>query len=241
MIKLCEYCGKEFKTNKSVQRFCSKSCGMRSHCKEDLGLFARDDVDDRVKKYILGLILSDGCIRSKDENSTKTICISSKDKYILEKIRDIVAPNKKIYKDGANGQVVWRNQYDIDYLASHGIVERKTKIARLPIVDNMWHMIRGFFDGDGCVYNSICHDKKYGRTYTYKFISFTIGSERLLSDFTDFLHNNNIRFSVCKDKRHDMTYCVQISAKSSVKYMYDKMYFEADSWKLERKYNKFND
>lgn len=214
---------------------------MSGRCKDDIGLFARDDIDDKVKKYILGLILSDGCIRSKDENSRKTICISSKDKYMLEKIRDIVAPNRKIYKDGANGQIVWRNKYDIDYLASHGIVERKTKIARLPVVDNMWHMIRGFFDGDGCVYNSLHHDKKNNRIYQYKNIKFTIGSEKLLSDFTEFLHNNNIRFSVCQDKRHDMTYNVQISAKESVKKMYDEMYCEAESWKLERKYNKFND
>ncbi len=69
MVKNCEYCHKEFKTKRghNEQKFCSKSCAVSSRFEEDEGLF-RDGVDDYIQKYILGLIITDGCITKTVRN-----------------------------------------------------------------------------------------------------------------------------------------------------------------------------
>lgn len=68
---------------------------MSSKFKEDEGLF-KDDVDDRIQKYILGLIITDGCLTKNGKKFV--ICISLKDKKMIERIRDIVCSTKKFIK-----------------------------------------------------------------------------------------------------------------------------------------------
>lgn len=117
MIKKCEYCNKEFETptKHPHQRFCCKSCSVQARSKEDIGLF-NNNIDDKIIKYIIGLILSDGCITTNGKK--KVIVISLKDQYMIQYIRDLVCPTKKIYKDGINYQVRWRNQTDVENIIS---------------------------------------------------------------------------------------------------------------------------
>ena len=104
MQKNCKYCGKKFETKKGHknQMYCCKSCSVKDKYIEDIGIF-RDEVDDCIKKYILGLIITDGCLSKS--GSRIFICISLKDFEMIERIRNLVCPNKKIYKDGNNYQV----------------------------------------------------------------------------------------------------------------------------------------
>lgn len=199
MVKNCEYCNKEFETKRghNEQRFCSKSCAVSSKFKEDEGLF-RDDVDDYIQKYILGLIITDGCITKNGKKFV--ICISLKDKEMIEQIRDIVCSTKKVYKDGGNYQVKWRNSSDISYLEKLNIAQRKTYTVGVPYFENnMSHLIRGLFDGDGCVYKSATTDN--GKEYMYQYISFTSGSKQLIDDLSIFLTNNDIHYTVNEDSR----------------------------------------
>ena len=241
MIKFCEYCHKEFNTKHGHdnQRFCSKSCAVSSRFTEDEGLF-RDDVDDYIQKYILGLIITDGCI-SKNGNKL-LICISLKDKEMIERIRNIVCKTKKVYKDGNNYQVKWRNSNDISYLEKLNITQRKTHTVGVPHFEhNMSHLIRGLFDGDGCVYKSTTID--HGKKYVYKYISFTSGSTKFVNDLSNFFVNNNIHFTINEDSRrkyHDhKTYFVKIYKKKDVQKLKSLMYKDCNNWKLQRKYDVF--
>ena len=241
MLKICEYCGEEFKTNHSNQRFCCKSCAGQSRFKEDIGLF-RADVDDYIQKYLLGLIITDGCVYAA--KSHMYICISLKDKYMIQKIRDIVCPTKKVYKDGNNSQVKWRNDRDIKYLYSLGIGVRKTYTVELPMFnDNMWHLMRGIFDGDGCVYKSRIIDKKYNREYIYTYISFTTGSSTFAEQLNNFLLENDIKSHMHvdkrKEKRKNTTYYIVIQKRDCVFRFRDLIYKNCNDWFLKRKYKVF--
>ena len=61
---ICEKCSKEFLTRKKGQRFCSKSCANSHNTTlrkiEDLSIF--DKGINEISAYILGLIISDGCL-----------------------------------------------------------------------------------------------------------------------------------------------------------------------------------
>lgn len=241
MVKNCEYCNKEFETKRghNEQRFCSKSCAVSSKFKEDEGLF-RDDVDDYIQKYILGLIITDGCITKNGKKFV--ICISLKDREMIEQIRNIVCKTKKVYKDGGNYQVKWRNSSDISYLEKLNIVQRKTYTVGVPYFENnMSHLIRGLFDGDGCVYKSATTDN--GKEYIYQYISFTSGSKQLIDDLSIFLTNNDIHYTVNEDSRRkdcaNKTYYVKIYKKKDVQKLKSLMYEECNDWKLKRKYDLF--
>lgn len=240
--KLCKHCNKPFiiTHGHNNQKFCSKSCAMKFRHPDDIGLFDREDISDRIKNYILGLIITDGCIRKTGES--KTICISLKDEDMIIKIHDLVCPNRKYYKDGDNFQVIWKNANDIKYLTSLDITEHKTDfVPFIDLSDYMGDFIRGIFDGDGCVYTSTTHDYHINKDYNYTYISFTTGSPNFLIGLTNYLNKQNIEYNVIRDNRHKFTYNVHITKKASVKSLYDLMYKDINDWKLNRKYNKFGD
>ena len=241
MIKNCEYCNKEFeiKHGHNNQKFCSKSCAISSRFEEDEGLF-RDSVDDYIQKYILGLIITDGCI-TKNGNKF-IICISLKDKEIIEQIRNIVCKTKKVYEDGNNYQVKWKNSNDISYLEKLNIFQRKTHTVGIPYFEhNMSHLIRGLFDGDGSIYNDIIVNK--GKKYIYQCISFTSGSKQFVDDLSMFLTDNDIHYKVNIDSRRkkyaNKTYYVKIHKQKDVQKLKSLMYENCNDWKLKRKYDLF--
>lgn len=241
MIKICKYCNKEFETKHghNNQKFCSKSCATSSRYEEDEGLF-RDNIDDYIQKYILGLIITDGCITKNGNNFV--ICISLKDKEMVEQIRNIVCKTKNIYKDGNNYQVKWRNSKDISYLEKLNIVQRKTYMVGIPYFEcNMWHLIRGLFDGDGCIYNSTTINN--GKQYVYQFISSTSGSKQFVDDLSKFLTDNNINHKINIDSRRkdsvNKTYYVKIYKNKDVQKLKNLMYKDCNDWKLKRKYDVF--
>lgn len=235
MIKFCECCEKEYKTSKNKQRFCSKSCATKNRNKEDIGLI-RTEVDDFIKSYIIGLIVSDGCITSNGER--EYIVISLKEEYMIRKIRDLVCPTKKVYKDGNNFQVRWRNEKDIIFLKSIGIVPRKSLTIKWFEMTNMWDYLRGVFDGDGSVYINKTLDCKHNKEYYYLNIKFTSGSYDFAKGLYDFLNTNNIHAKINKDSRRDIYY-ISIQRQDDIKNFYYKIYENSKDWKLERKYNKF--
>lgn len=241
MVKICECCHNEFITKRghNNQRFCSKSCAVSSRFVEDEGLF-RNGIEDNIQKYILGLIITDGCITKNGQKFV--ICISLKDKEMIEQIKNIVCKTKKVYKDGNNYQVKWRNSNDISYLEKLNIGQRKTYTVGIPCFENnMSHLIRGLFDGDGCVYNSSTMDK--GKKYVYQQVSFTSGSKQFVDDLSKFLIDNDIQHKINLDSRRrecvNKTYYVKIHKQKEVEKLKNLMYENSNEWKLQRKYDLF--
>lgn len=202
------------------------------------GVFYNDNLSEDIKCYIFGLIITDGCVRKTSKNS-KSICISLKDKYMIEMIRDIVCPTKKIYRDGENWQVVWTNEYDVEFLDYNDIRERKSYSVRLPYVKCMSDLIRGIFDGDGSVFESTTHDVKHDKYYKYLYVSITSASKLFLEDIKSYLLSIGIRSRINKDNRHFCTYQLRITRKDDVAKFRDYIYQRDNEWKLKRKYEKF--
>jgi hypothetical protein len=239
-LKKCEYCGKEFLINRKEQKCCSEMCGHKNrYKKEDEGIFGNDNISKEVKAYILGLIVTDGCIsRTNNSGESFRITISSIDGYLMEQIRLLACKNKKLYRDGNNYQVKWRNTFDVQYLKSLNINERKSSNVPFPNIDEdfIWHLIRGIFDGNGCIYYSKTYFKE--DYYLYKYISFTTGSFVFAEGLKYIFDKYNILSHIYKEKKSNCFY-VKIFRSQDVKQFYQLIYKDSENWKIIRKYNKF--
>lgn len=236
-VKKCLYCKKEFIGKKQSVKYCSKSCSVQDRYKEDVGLF-RKEIPDHIKKYILGLFVTDGCLTKNGKKYV--VVISLKDEYMINKIKNLVCPTKKVYKDGNNFQVRWRNERDVKILNRLGIKQRKT--LNMPFINinkNKWSFIRGIFDGDGSVYVSKTYDKKINKEYEYRYVSFTCGSEKFANGLNEFLNNNGIKSKIYKEKRSKNILYVKILNTKGVKLLKERMYADEKEWLLIRKYNIF--
>jgi hypothetical protein len=124
--------------------------------------------------YVLGFVAADGCVYSSNngyDNKSLQINLSYKDVLHLEKIRDLLAPNKVIsvyYEHNKNGKTYKHcalsmgSDYMCDRLVSLGIGERKSLVFEFPFIPEQYisHFVRGYFDGDGCIKkrkNSVVH------------------------------------------------------------------------------------
>lgn len=114
------------------------------------------NINSENKAYILGWIASDGSIR---ENGAITIEINNKDRYILEKIRDIICKDMPIVDDnikkGNNSLIRFCSKTMVEDVCKLLKINRwkKDSIVRMPDIKNnlKWHFLRGFFDGDGSI------------------------------------------------------------------------------------------
>lgn len=105
----------------------------------------------------------------------------------------------------------------------------------------MNHLIRGLFDGDGCVYNDSTIDR--GKKYVYQRISFTSGSKQFVDDLSKFLTDNDIQHKINLDSRRkkcvNKTYYVKVRKQKEVQKLKNLMYEDCNEWKLQRKYDLF--
>lgn len=115
--------------------------------------------------YILGFIITDGCI--SDDNRL-SFGVALKDKCILDYIGSKLVPGKEIkisteYRKGVGhltARLKFTSQYIAKKLREFHIVPRKTGIEILPECPDKFKgdLLRGIFDGDGCINIS---NKKY--------------------------------------------------------------------------------
>lgn len=119
------------------------------------------NIDTAEKAYILGFIGADGCVYRKGNSLVLEINIGTKDRGLLERLRDLLLPTSNIYekppktkKHQGQCQLVISDTKCCSMLMEHGIVLRKSKVLRPP--DKLpkslqHHYIRGYFDGDGSI------------------------------------------------------------------------------------------
>lgn len=114
-------------------------------------------VESHNMAWLLGFLASDGSVSSSD--NTIKIGLSSKDKEILEKIREEVKIENKIVeyttKDGFDCvDLHWTCAKHKQALSNYGITPNKTFTLIAPKSLNSKYYIdyiRGYFDGDGSV------------------------------------------------------------------------------------------
>ena len=247
---ICKYCGKEYISCKKNQKVCSKQCNGKLHYKEQLGKnnyndksFFNNLIDTEEKAYILGMLTADGSISS----GKITLSLKEEDKYLLEKIKNYINPNRKLYYCKKSYSFYWINKEDIDFLKSVGFTTKKqydTTMCKIIPHNLMNHYIRGWFDGDGCIYESTTKDNHHNppREYVYKFISITTGSNIAKEELNNFFHSIGINSKVCIDcrsrKNRNDTYYIKIYRKKDVQTFFDYIYNNANIYML-RKHNKF--
>lgn len=245
---VCHKCKTKFTTKKRNQKYCSKSCANSQNSInrkiEDESIFL--DGFNNISAYILGIILSDGCLSYDRHSKRYRITISMNEHNLIKYLRDRYAPTKKVYEyknvkgNSTTYTFITTNKYDVEFIKLIGISERKSKYLIFPEIDDAYirDVIRGVFDGDGSVY--INKTKFSGKVYRYLNASFTTGSEHFADDIIEILRINDINAHKVKDSRKERNcWYVKIYSQKDMKRFHEFMYNGAVLY-LNRKKDLFN-
>lgn len=186
--------------------------------------------------YILGLLITDGCIH----NNRRRIEFTSTDLELVEYIRQQLGSDKQIInrKPTSRGKPLFTlrvaSKTMVEDLKQFGIVPRKTHIVVYPNIPESYNIdfIRGTLDGDGCI--TIRHDKKCNKR---RIALIWVGTYGLLKGIAEKLHKLcDVRYREPKKRNEgsyslayqDVNECLKIC-----RFIYDKA-----CMKLNRKYQK---
>ena len=215
-----------------------------------------DRIDTQEKAYILGLLYADGNVCSV--SPAATISLQDRDKDILFQISKLFKSTRPIFFTKKKKKQ-YKDQYRL-YLYSDnlvkslkrlGCVPAKSLILKFPTprqVPNslIRHFIRGYFDGDGCIYDNIKNfykNKKYNKSLKCR-ISI-ISTFEFLKKLKQVCNKNiNIKFSLKKlfDKKHPNNNITSELALHKIKDIikFCEWIYEDSSIHFERKYFKYN-
>lgn len=225
-----------------------------------------ESIDSEVKAYILGFIYSDGCIYIHPTTFCLTFTQLEQDKDILIKIKNELESDypllEKIQKTN-NKKAIRFYAYSkkiFNDLLKLGVTPNKSLTLKFPTFlkdDLVRHFIRGYFDGDGCIWNGkrrkmVVKDKttKLGsRERIIHNVKFTFtGNDSFITGLQNFLIKeigiNKTKLNYSKTKNNDYiseNVCsMEYSGRNNIKRLYEYMYKDATIYSL-RKYNKFNE
>lgn len=125
-----------------------------------------DVIDTEEKAYWLGFLYADGYVSGA--KNTIALALKEEDLKAIEKFRKFVGlENKPITTkirhlstgDKYSYQFSFDSKATKDRLAELGCINRKTAILKFPTEDQvpkklLSHFIRGYIDGDGCIYTN---------------------------------------------------------------------------------------
>lgn len=191
-------------------------------------------IDSEEKAYLLGYLIADGYViypLTRKRTPCWGIEISTKDAYVLEWIvEQIGLQNKKLIvkKNGTITSLTVTSQMMVDDLATLNITPRKSytvqyPFSKIPKSLNR-HVIRGIFDGDGCISNPNC--TFYGNEFIITAVRDILFEEAGLS-FRHLFYNNQ-----------NHIYSISFSAKQDKIAFYNYIYSNASIW-LTRKRERF--
>ena len=198
------------------------------------------NVDNEIKAYFIGLLISDGNVFVPKNGGSKStsITLDKEDKYILEIFRKELGANNIVANDGRGCcYMAIRSNKIANDLSMYGIVPRKSLITYLPKnIDNglMRHVIRGILDGDGNLYMKQTKSRHLHR------VSFA-GSHRLMEDIAIYLHENDIIHMAPKvyDYQDRNLSELKIQSIEDVHNFLSWIYDDATLF-MERKHDKYN-
>ncbi len=189
-------------------------------------------IETERQAYWLGFIAADGCIASG--RNTVQVKLKNGDIVHLRKLQldlDTSSPvtrYEKYCQFRANCKCLY------DSLVKHGLTPRKSEsISWDVIVRNVSpalhkHVLRGYFDGDGC-WGTKGRNQRYASSIVFTITTISID---MAEGIQRFLNDNGISVSIYGD-RH---YRVQTANRSKYACIYSLLYGDADIY-LERKRN----
>lgn len=204
--------------------------------KYDINFFSKYT---KESAYWAGFIMADGCITNKSPLYNIQITLSINDKNHLQKFAKIVDFKGSLYEYKKGNSVVIRlsgKQVINDLLDKYGITERKSLTAQFPknLPKSLCsHFIRGYFDGDGCIY--------VGNSVSISFV----GNKNIIKSIRDILHetlkleiqsnNNKAPFINTKNEKIKQFSYHAKNAKKIIQWLYNDT---NKSIRLDRKYKK---
>lgn len=247
---------KRFELDNISERAILKYCNEQGIETRPTGRFANiknedffEIIDTEEKAYILGLLITDGYVvypnRDTPHNPHWGITLKTEDKYMLEKIKELVGCGTKIVDRERirlgrktpithEAQLIVCSAKMVSDLSKYSVTQRKTYTVEIPLIrqELMPHLVRGIFDGDGCI--STAHQ-----------VSFT-GNFQILSSIQKYLEETiNVNKTKIYSKKHIsktnvITYChsFSFSSKKDVTNFYHLIYDNATIY-LSRKKDKF--
>lgn len=185
--------------------------------------------------YVLGLIITDGCI-----SKTGTVSLSMNDKELLEKVKKAMGSTHKIESSKYQKNLYifhFAREKLVEDLHKFGIFPRKSLIVKFPDVpkDFLTDFIRGIFDGDGSVYFN-----KRSAKFPLK-AKFVSGSQAFIEGLQRALEGLGMpKRTIYKQKtKNGWTYMFVYGHKNSIK-LFDILYKNAQNGLfLERKHKRF--
>lgn len=160
-IRKCLHCEQDFVLKniayekRGQGKYCSKNCSKYATKKYSFNENFFDVIDTSEKSYWLGFCMADGC-NTGDE---LTIEISAKDKDHLIMMKNSLDANHPIHyrnrKKSKMASLRIANRYLCKQLDKWGCTQNKSFTLQYPSelpIHLTKDFIRGFFDGDGCIY-----------------------------------------------------------------------------------------
>mgnify|MGYP000887320510 CR=1 FL=1 len=203
-----------------------------------------EKIDSKDKAYFLGLLYADGNVFAK--TGSVQLSLQEKDGYILERFKEYInyegnLKYKNIKANKKNSQNMWLFRITSIELCKQliklGCVPRKSLILTFPTEEQVpkefqSHFIRGFFDGDGCIYIS---NKSISSSFT--------STKEFLQEVQKILIKEvslNLT-KLTRKKANKNTYSFNISGFYPLKRLYEYLYKDCDDLYLERKKEKIHE
>ncbi len=235
------------KYNKGLKSF--RESKLKYHCNESYF----ENVDTPEKAYWLGLIAADGCVYERKKGKILSISASTRNNEILYKFKKsidsthfITTTGEKLFTNKIRGKVYKKKEHNsltissakmFNDLGRYGIVPRKSLKLEYPdLLEGLnRHFMRGYFDGDGCVYIN----KRNNISLIY-----CSGSLKLVEKMLFILEKEigfNFKYSISSNKNENY-HMFRIGSKENVLKLFYYLYkYVSSDVYLERKYNKIID
>ncbi|MFH1527353.1 MAG: LAGLIDADG family homing endonuclease [Bacteroidota bacterium] len=195
--------------------------------------------------YVLGFFAADGNM-SIHSNSGHYIEFTSCDAELIRKTRDLLKSNNKLSNRirSDKQKVAYRIQIGSNTLykslLSLGMTPNKSLTLKFPKIkpSRLKDFIRGYFDGDGCVYLKRHFIKARGKFRWVFQVRFTSGSRQFLKSLHLLLKTSKIckgGYLYEKNRGHELVFSHH-DGLALFRFMYDNVPTEMY---LERKYNTF--
>lgn len=209
-----------------------------------------DNINSDEKAYILGLFYSDGCIINDSLIFGQTACR----KELVEKVNETLQSTYPISYDAKRNFYLFKikNKILTDRLKELGCIEKKSLVLRFDtriVPEQFMHsFIRGYFDGDGCIWegkrkNVTVKDssRKGGkRNRIIHNVKFTItGNTVFISELQNYLvkhlnfNKNKLNFSKAKTTKHICT--LEYSGRKQILAFYNYIYKNCSIYEQNKK------
>jgi len=197
-----------------------------------------ENINTEEKAYWLGFLYADGSINKNAVDLT----LQERDKNHLEKFlysihADVLIKDKNVIlnnKEYKNKRITIHDSKMILDLKKCGCIENKSFTIRFPDINILpnnliHHFIRGYFDGDGCIYGK---DNQWGIDIISN-IHFLQVMQRILVEQCELSYTKLYKNHNSETIRH-----LKYGGVHGIYKIYNYLYKDAKTF-LERKYNKF--